>query len=201
MVNRLFNTSTQRSDYSNHSLRPVLQKTHDTGKSHCRLRSKVIVVKHQLNQGVRMRRLILFLGLTLLASAALAVPQVVQVGRYETLRAVPSAPQKDPLLAIGCFHFGVNVKTVGQALAQVLRPTGFSLINASHLPSVAQQVLKKPLPYTQRHLGPLAIKDALRILMGEDVFTLVVDPVHRLVSFRVKSRFLSHHTRQRRHRS
>ncbi len=148
-----------------------------------------------------MRNVVCCLCCLLVTQWALASPPTVQVGRYTTMQAVPTAAQKDPLLTLGTFHFGVSVTSVGEAIAQVLRPTGFHLVPLDHLPSVAQAVLTKPLPYSQRHLGPLRIQDALRVLMGEAVFTLVVDPVHRLVSFRVKPRFLSHHSLHRRHRA
>lgn len=112
-----------------------------------------------------------------------------QVGRYSTIQNSATASQQDPLLAIAQFKFNASVKTVGQAVAQVLRDTGYALVPSNQLPSVVRELLSKPLPVTQRELGPISIGNALRTLMGEQVFTLVVDPVHRLVAFKLKSEF------------
>ena len=112
-----------------------------------------------------------------------------QVGRYSSITNVATSSQENPLLAISQFKFGARVKTVGQALWQVLQDTGYSLVPENQLPASAREVLSKPLPVTQRELGPISLGNALRTLMGDQVFTLVVDPVHRLVTFKLKSKF------------
>lgn len=114
---------------------------------------------------------------------------VTQVGRYSSISNVATPAQENPLLALSQFKFGARVKTVGQALWQVLLDTGYSLVPKKQLPESAREVLAKPLPVTQRELGPISIGNALRTLMGDQVFTLVVDPVHRLVTFKLKSKF------------
>lgn len=114
---------------------------------------------------------------------------VTQVGRYSTIKNKATAPQQDPLLAISQFKFNSRVKTVGQAIEQVLRDTGYALVPSKQLPHSVRAIQSKPLPITQRELGPISVGNALRILMGDEVFTLVVDPVHRLVTFKLKSKF------------
>lgn len=114
---------------------------------------------------------------------------VTQVGRYSTIKNKASASQQDPLLAISQFKFNSHVKTVGQAIEQVLRDTGYALVPSKRLPLSARQIQSKPLPITQRELGPISVGNALRTLMGDQVFTLVVDPVHRLVTFKLQSKF------------
>lgn len=149
-----------------------------------------------------MRRLLLFLTVSLLTSVVLAAPQVVQVGRFSTVNAVATPAQQDPLVAIASFRFSPSVKTIGQALDQVLANTGYALVAQPSLPSEAQVVLAKPLPITQRELGPLAIQRTLVVLMGVQAFRLVVDPIHRLVSFRVNRHFVLPHTHfKRKHRA
>lgn len=114
---------------------------------------------------------------------------VTPVGRYSSISNAATTAQKNPLLAISQFKFGTRVKTVGQALWQVLLDTGYALVPEKQLPRSVRDVLTKPLPVTQRELGPISISNALRTLMDDRVFTLVVDPVHRLVTFTLKSTF------------
>ena len=116
---------------------------------------------------------------------------VTQVGRYSSITNIATSSQENPLLAISQFKFGARVKTVGQALWQVLQDTGYSLVPEHQLSISEREVLSKPLPVTQRELGPISVSNALRTLMGNKVFTLMVDPVHRLVTFKLKSKFLN----------
>jgi len=129
---------------------------------------------------------------TVMPATLVAKPErqnATQVGRYSSIANVATSSQENPLLAISQFKFGARVKTVGQALWQVLQDTGYSLVAENRLPVSAREVLLKPLPVTQRELGPISVGNALRTLMGDQVFTLVVDPVHRLVTFKLKSKF------------
>lgn len=114
---------------------------------------------------------------------------VTQVGRYSSIANVATISQENPLFAISQFKFGFRVKTVGQAVWQVLLDTGYSLAPEKQLPASAREVLSKPLPVTQRELGPISVANALQTLIGHQVFTLVMDPVHRLVTFKLKSKF------------
>lgn len=104
-----------------------------------------------------------------------------QVGRYITTLNVAKPDQINPLLTVATFKFTPDIQTVGQAVNQVLQYSGYGL--APHISPIVEQTLAKPLPYSVRELGPLPIKDALSVLMGQNVFILVVDPLHRLVDF------------------
>jgi len=110
-------------------------------------------------------------------------PKTSMVGRYISTLNVAKPDQMNPLLTVATFKFTPNIANVGQAVNQVLQYSGYSL--APHLSSAVQQTLKKPLPYSVRELGPLPIQDALNVLMGQNVFILVADPLHRLVNFDV----------------
>lgn len=114
-----------------------------------------------------------------------AVPHgFTQVGRYITVNNVPSNAQVNPLLAVATFHFGPHVSTVGDAIAQVLRYTGYQLVK--DISPQVKQTLAKPLPVTDRTLGPMRIQQVLIVLMGAEVYELQRDPLHRLVNFQVK---------------
>lgn len=111
-----------------------------------------------------------------------------QISRYASVSNTPTAAQINPLVAVSQFRFGLNVQTVGDAITQVLRNTGYTLAPASSLSHNIQAILGKPLPVTQRKLGPLSIKTTLTVLMGQQVVQLIEDPVHRIVTFRLNSR-------------
>lgn len=108
----------------------------------------------------------------------------LQTGRYQTSPIGASPAQINPLLTVATFRFAPSVQNVGQAINQVLQYSGYAL--APSLSPEIQSTLNQPLPYSVRILGPIQIQNALTVLMGQNVFTLVIDPLHRLVSFEVK---------------
>lgn len=74
-----------------------------------------------------------------------------------------------------------SVKTVGQAMRIWLRGTGYNLASA-HPDRNVYQLLQLDLPNVHRTLGTVSIESGLKALAG-DPWELVIDPVHRLVSF------------------
>lgn len=110
-----------------------------------------------------------------------------QTGRYMTANIGAQADQVNPLLTVVTFKFTPDIQTIGQALNQVLQYSGYSLVSVADQSQAVQETLTKPLPYSVRNLGPIQIQNALTVLMGQDVFTLVVDPLHRLVNFDLKT--------------
>ena len=112
-----------------------------------------------------------------------AVSNVSNVGRYITAVDVARPDQVNPLLTVATFKFSPSVQTIGDAINQVLQYSGYALVPSQDQSAAVEQTLAKPLPYSVRTLGPLQIKDALTVLMGQDVFILVIDPLHRLVNF------------------
>mgnify|MGYP001607379907 CR=1 FL=1 len=113
-----------------------------------------------------------------------------RVGRYSTVNNQATIAQINPLLAIAQFKFQPPVQTIGDAIKQVLQNTSYALVPDKQLPQIAQETLKKQLPITVRTLGPLSIKEAVLVLMGKEVFDLVVDPAHRLINFKIKPSIL-----------
>src|SRR5690606_15000258 len=92
---------------------------------------------------------------------------------------------ENPLFAIGQFQFSRQVKTIGQAVDQVLLNTGYRIVSEDKLPPAVATILKQSLPLSQRKLGPIRIVDALNLLVGKQVYSLLIDPVHRLVTFKL----------------
>ena len=132
---------------------------------------------------------VLFMGLLSahgLAFSAFADGGTTRVGRYTSVNNQATPAQINPLMAIAQFKFQPQVETIGDAILQVLQNTSYALVPDKQLSQLAQETLKKPLPITVRTLGPLPIKEAVLVLMGKEVFDLVVDPTHRLINFKIK---------------
>ncbi len=110
----------------------------------------------------------------------------IQVNRYNTVTMNASPSQINPLLMTVQFKFPDSVATVGDAVAYALRYSGYRLVALDKQSSVLKAVLSQPLPISDRDIGPLSLKTALVVLVGQPVFTLVMDPVHRVVNFELK---------------
>ena len=130
--------------------------------------------------------LIGMLGFSLRAHAESAT----LVGRYLAvpLQALPE--QANLLDQTFQVRFSRDVCSVGDAIRYLLRFSGYRLVNTVLLSKTVQVLLLQPLPQVHRKLGPLSLQDGLLTLVGHP-FDLVVDPVHRLVGFRLKPAFQS----------
>jgi conjugative transfer region protein (TIGR03748 family) len=126
--------------------------------------------------------------LTLVLAAAMplsawpADPEPVQVARYSTIAPLPSAAQVDPLDVVVTIVFPEQLTTVDEALHYVLRRSGYRLASAEAADPTVSMLAKQPLPEVHRRLGPITVARALSTLAGP-AWSMVVDPVHRLVSF------------------
>lgn len=113
---------------------------------------------------------------------------VVSAGRYLTLKLQPSAEQIDPLSAIIRVNFFTAVRTVGDAINEVLRYSGYSLVESEKQSPELRNTLKKSLPFVHCDLGPLPLRQALITLMGTP-YDLQVDPLNRTLNFTLKPSF------------
>jgi conjugative transfer region protein (TIGR03748 family) len=136
-----------------------------------------------------MSKRLLITSLSLFALAAQAA-NVTQINRYATVDNKPLSAQINPLLAVQQVHFPQEVKTVGQAMVWWLQYSGFTLAAMNKQPESLQVVMRQTLPQIDRNLGPLTIRDGLEVLAGQQVFTLVHDPLLREVNFKLKPAFL-----------
>lgn len=121
---------------------------------------------------------------TLLPVFAAAADEAVRVGRYSTIAPVPTPAQTDPLQAPIEVRFPEAVLSVGDAFGHLLRGSGYQLAPAYASDPLQATLLAHPLPASHRMIGPLTLERALTTLAGP-AFRLVIDPVHRLVSFEV----------------
>ncbi len=113
---------------------------------------------------------------------------LVPTGRYLTVDSTVPVEQKDLLSPMIQIHFLSDVKTVGDAIEEVLRYSGYSLVETPQQSQDLQKTLQKPLPLIQRDLGPISLRKSLRVLIGP-AFHLIVDPLNRTVNFQLNTNF------------
>ncbi|MFO2475436.1 hypothetical protein SCJ00_14065 [Legionella pneumophila serogroup 1] len=127
------------------------------------------------------------IGILSIAAFYSMAANVTQVNRYATVANKPLAAQIDPLLAIQQVHFPQEVQTIGQAVEWWLKFSGFSLVSKEKQPESLQTVMHQALPQIDRNLGPLTVKDGLEVLVGQQSFVLIEDPLLRQVNFKLKA--------------
>ncbi len=128
------------------------------------------------------------LGILITCTALGAGLDPIRVGRYSAIVAGPLPEQADPFALPIHTQFPFSVQTVGHALEQVLTPSGYRLASIPASCPSLPALLAWPLPAVHRKLGPMRLDEALKTLAGPAHY-LVVDPVHRLVSFDLREEY------------
>lgn len=119
------------------------------------------------------------IALTLMAANNQA-SDVVVTDRYTLTKVDPLGDQRQPLTAIVSMTFGTDIRTVGEAITEMLNGSGYRWEQHSDDPSLTAL----PLPSVLRNLGPLRLKDALETIVGP-AWILRIDELHRSVWFDV----------------
>lgn len=125
--------------------------------------------------------------------------KLVQVGRYRALHAVPTLEQKDLLQVLIDVTLPPEVQDIGAAVHYLLERSGYEYAESKlgyGVRATQRQegipgrdialLLTKSIPVVHRHLGPMTLQQALETLVGAP-FRLLVDPVHRMVSYELLS--------------
>jgi type IV pili sensor histidine kinase/response regulator len=134
------------------------------------------------------------IGILLLSFSAQAGE--LQVSRYGSLSPVATSEQKDLLSIIVTISFNRNINTVGQALDHLLLRSGYQMADLSISDPVLPVLLTQPLPDVHKVLGPIHLDNALKTLAGP-AWDLIVDPVHRLISFELLDKYNSESDKER----
>lgn len=113
---------------------------------------------------------------------------VIPYGRYLTIKIEPNVEQTDIFSAVIQMHFTPAIQTVGDAINEVLRYSGYSLIGVDKQSLALKNTLIKPLPLLYHHLGPLTLRQTLTVLAGSP-YVLHIDPLNRIVDFKLKPVF------------
>lgn len=108
--------------------------------------------------------------------------EFMQTGRYSYVKNIPPVDQLNPLKVVVKTKIPQSVQTVRQTVEFLLARSGYVLADEDVLSSEAKTLLNLPLPEVHRNIGPMTLDRALYTLSGE-AFELVVDPVHRKVTY------------------
>lgn len=130
----------------------------------------------------------MLLGALISCTALGAGLDPIRVGRYSAIMPGPSPEQADPFALPIHMEFPYSVQTVGEALGHVLSRSGYRLASPNASCPSLPVLLGWPLPAVHRSLGPMRLDEALKTLAGPAHY-LVVDPVHRLVSFEPREEY------------
>lgn len=103
-------------------------------------------------------------------------------GRYLTYVNKPLPEQKNLMLQTIQVHFPVEVKTIGDAINYLLKPSGYTLAPMDKASTEVKKMVMFNLPIVDRNFGPMTLQDALKTLVG-DSFILRIDRLNRQVSF------------------
>lgn len=108
-------------------------------------------------------------------------PPVVRVGRFRELTAAPLPEEQDLLEVIIDITFPGQVTKVNEAIGWLLLRSGWRLEASADGPL---PVMAAPLPEVHRHLGPMTLRQALKVLTG-DQYRLCEDPRRRVLWYRL----------------
>jgi type IV pili sensor histidine kinase/response regulator len=136
------------------------------------------------------KTVVLVLGLCAsLTVVAAEVEPGAQVGRYSTLEPVAAHQQTHLLETVVQIRFPERgIQTTGEAIRHLLARSGYALAALDASDPALAALLELPLPTVQRELGPVTVQAGLETLAGP-AYCLVVDHVHRLVSFELVPRY------------
>lgn len=109
----------------------------------------------------------------------------ISIGRYLTVADTPTTEQLYPLQQQRQVHFSANVATIGDALSSWLQFSSYRLLSEEAMPESIASIMSLSLPESDRILGPLSLLKGIQALVG-DTYIVVIDPVHRLISFELK---------------
>lgn len=112
----------------------------------------------------------------------------IQTGRYSTVQAKPIQPQRQLLQVMISVSIPDDITTIGQTINYVLKRSGYQLVQPKADQPELTAFFYKGLPEVHRHMGPMTLEDALSILVAP-AFTLHEDPVQRLISYDLDSRY------------
>jgi conjugative transfer region protein (TIGR03748 family) len=126
--------------------------------------------------------------LSLMVGAAYSAD--TQMSRYTTMKESVPIKKVDLLQQNITINFSPNVRTIDDALKQLLVNSGYQLETTASQDKYTQAMLANNLPATQRVIENASLKQSLLALTG-DQFDIVVDPINRIISFKIKPTVLA----------
>jgi conjugative transfer region protein (TIGR03748 family) len=132
--------------------------------------------------------LLLTMTINVIHHSAFAISGSTTLDRYLTSAASVNVPQPSVLSQIITLKLPANVHTIGDAMNYVLTFSGYQLVAADKQSKLLQNLLANRLSVTDRDFTAITVHDALSQLSAP-AFTPVIDPVHRLVNFKLKKNY------------
>lgn len=121
-----------------------------------------------------------------MVSPIASADESVKTDRYTLVNVDPKGDQKEPLTTVVSMSFGADIRTVGEAITELLNGSGYRW--QSHEEDETLNSL--PLPSVIRSLGPIRLHEALSTVAGQ-AWSLKVDELHRTVWFEVRKSAVS----------
>ena len=140
-----------------------------------------------------MNKIVKYVGaalITLSGSVSYASISYSGFGRYMSVTSQSSSNDSFGLNSTVQREFPPNTKTVGEAIRLTLKGTGYRLLEGNQASNSAKKLYALPLPVYLKEIGPMPLKMALIKLSGA-TYQLIVDPVHRLVTYKVRKTYAS----------
>ncbi|MCW5588113.1 MAG: hypothetical protein KIT27_00485 [Legionellales bacterium] len=126
-----------------------------------------------------------FLCLSILFGTSASFANNVTIGRYLSVAEKPQGAQTQLLQQQIQIKFPQNILTIKQAVQFILQFSGYHLADDQVMNKPALAMLNQLLPEVDRSFGPMTLDQGLTTLSGE-TFYLLVDPVHRLIAYKIK---------------
>ncbi len=134
-----------------------------------------------------MKKIIAAICVLITTMAGAESDESIKVGRYSYVKNVPPQEQLYPLRVTIKTRIPQGIKSVEGAIKYLLMRSGYTLLEKKHMSEEAKTLMELELPQIHRSLGPMTLDVALRALSGS-AYELVVDPVHRKVTYELTSR-------------
>lgn len=130
----------------------------------------------------------------LFSALALALGAQAQTYYGNGYTIVESGEVNDRLSGLDAMVFKtIDAYSVQEGLEQLLQGSGWALAGADNADPQIWRLYRQPWPDNKRTLNPMPLSQALKWIAG-DGWSLVVDPVNRLVSFEINARYVARPT-------
>jgi type IV pili sensor histidine kinase/response regulator len=122
---------------------------------------------------------------------AKSLDHYIRTDRYRISDAEPDTGQVEPLLGYISVNFGEHIKTIGDAMFELLRGSGYRVLyEDKHACTLGEQLLfSREFPLALRALGPVTLKDALQTVAGK-AWEIRVSELKRTLSFHARDEYL-----------
>jgi len=117
-----------------------------------------------------------------------STPSDIQTGRYSSIKSKPTQAQRELLQVVITVSIPDEITSIGETIAYLLKRSGYQLVHPQAQQIELTEFFLKRLPEVHRNIGPMSLEDAL-IILTAPAFKLNQEPVSRLISYELDTRF------------